>query len=414
MWYTWPIYTIWHPRNIYTFSEYYNSTISIIAPFSIYIAIIYKFVFNRTNLSFAICLLVFILLTQGAQGFIGGAFRYAVENIPGFRAFRSPDTKIAYLIILCLCCLFVSLASSFNKLFFTGFMLSIILIQGMPFFSKVALYGVNSIESIDRIITIPDDYKKVANFINKLSDFGYVWIEPRLTSGSYELSKDNYHAGQDIFKKLIKFPSIELSEYSGISNHKYKLLSDILENQTYTKISDYPVGYFILRNDVKSYNENNLLSFIHKNCKLIYKNQTFEVYRNLNSVDIIDNLNNKNEKVHYEFKENTRLQIEERVTRFNFNLNYSNFWIAVKTESINNTQIFEGLKILYHYLTKDKTEVAFPVKNSFANMRFSIDESFNQVTLIYIPQLIFDILIELMISLIAIYLGYIFFKKKLI
>jgi hypothetical protein len=412
MWYTWPLYTIWHPRNIYTFSEYYSSFISIIAPFSIYIAIIYKFVFNKTNLSFAICLLVFILLTQGAQGFMGGAFRYAVENIPGFRAFRSPDTKIAYLIILCLCCLFVSLASSFNKKFFTGLMVSIILIQGMPFFSKVALYGVNSSESIDRIITIPDDYKKVANFINGLSDFGYVWIEPKLTNGSYELSKDNYHAGQDIFKKLIKFPSIELSEYSGISNEKYKLLSGILENQTYSKISDYPVGYFIIRNDVNNYNESKLVSFIQKNSKLIYKNKTFELYKNLYGVDLIENLNKKSKKVQYIFKENTRIQIEERVTRFNFNLNYSKFWIGVKTESLNDMRTLEGLKILYHYSIKDKTEIAFPIKNSFANMSFSIDKSFNRITLLYIPQLIFNILIELMLSLIALYLGYIFFKKK--
>jgi len=69
------------------------------APFVIYGLLFVGAIRQRRNIymiAFILLFLIFLLLAKGSQEPLGALYLFMLEHVPGFRAFRSPDTKFGF------------------------------------------------------------------------------------------------------------------------------------------------------------------------------------------------------------------------------------------------------------------------------------------------------------------------------
>ena len=294
MWFTWPLYTFWSPRNIYTFAEYFRTPISLLAPFVLYGLIIFGSIRQRRNVfivSFTLLLLVFWLLAKGPQEPLGGVYLFLLEYIPGFRVFRSPDTKFAIVIVLSLAVLLLLSANAIKTRWFVTLVSAVVLIQSWPMLTGVAILGENKVESHDRVIYIPNEYQQLADYLNNPErTFGYVMTIPSIENGRYLLGGGEEHAGQDLIPKMTNFPFVYLSESSGMPKRTYERLMFIQQTRNYGQLREFAIRYYVLRYDIKADRQTTkaIRKYLMANYNLVLKNALFELYEDKDALPLIE------------------------------------------------------------------------------------------------------------------------------
>jgi hypothetical protein len=294
MWFAWTIYTFWTPRNIWTFADYYHTALAITAPFVLYALVFWGVIRQRRNsfiIIFTLLVLLFILLVKGDQSPLGDLYLFLLEYVPGFRVFRSPDSKFGFPIVLSLAILLLLAGKAIKPRVFSVTLGFVIIVQCWPLFTGVAIQGENSAASSDRVISIPKDFREVADFMNHSErSFGYLFPVPPVSFGSYQLSENEEHTGQDLLLNMINFPFIYGSGYSGMAKPTYEQLTDHLETEEYRQLRDFSVRYYVIRNDsqIKMKNQEQIVKFIKKNYKIIFQNSTFIVYEDTETLPLVE------------------------------------------------------------------------------------------------------------------------------
>lgn len=287
-WFSWGIYTIWTPRSIFTFYEYLQGPFYILPLVGMYIYIgylSYKYKFCRFFYILLGIMLFVLLLVKGSQPPFNDLYLYLVENVAIFRVFRSPDNKFGFGVFFVFTLIISYVVSKYysfrvrHKVLFVGFLSIFVLSQVWVFISSRGLIGEDSSVSSDRVVSIPENYTSLANFINRLP-YGYIITSPESDFSYFSIGEDR-HFGQDILPKIIFKPFIYTNEHSSISKDASLIIKDAIQSADYTKT---PIKYYLLRKD-------NILKLkpeiIPGDWPLLYSDSTFSLYSVLESMEVI-------------------------------------------------------------------------------------------------------------------------------
>jgi len=294
MWFAWTMYVFWTPRNIMTFANYYHTAIAITAPFVLYLLIFWGAVRQRRNIyiiTFTLLAMLFFLLVKGPQPPLGDLYLFLLEHVPGFRVFRSPDSKFGFPIVLSLAILLLLAGKTIKPKFFTVTLGFVIIVQCWPLFTGIAIQGENTATSSDRVIFIPEEYRELADFLNHPErSFGYVFPVPPENFAIYQLSENEEHQGQDLLSKMINSPFIYGGLYSGMAKPTYEKLADHLEAEDYGRLREFAIRYYVLRNDLKTKMNNQTLfvKFIKNHYQPIFENSLFIVYEDTETSPLVE------------------------------------------------------------------------------------------------------------------------------
>lgn len=296
MWFTWPIYIDWTPRNIYTFFDYFRMPLSLIAPFVLYGIIIIGIILSRNNIRIIIFFMLFLFFwffAKGAQPPLGEIYLFMLEHVPGFRLFRSPDTKFAFSIVLSIAVLLILaggvIKSGYSK-YIGVLVLSVAIIQSWPLLKGEAIQGENTIDSYDRVIQIPIEYRDLADYMNEGErTWGYIITSPSLEFGAYQLNETDQHLGQDLLPKIIQLPFVYASESSGMARAAYEKFINTLNKGNYDQLRQLSIRYYIFRNDAKKdLNVLLLHDYAKRELMLKFENSFFKVYEDMNASPLVD------------------------------------------------------------------------------------------------------------------------------
>jgi hypothetical protein len=294
MWFAWTIYTFWTPRNIMTFADYYHTAIAITAPFVLYALIFWGAIRQRRNISiiiFTILVLLFFMLVKGDQSPLGDLYLFLLEYVPGFRVFRSPDSKFGFPIVLSLAILLLLAGKAIKVRTFAVTLGFVIIVQCWPLITGIAIQGENTATSSDRVIFEPEEFRELANFMNHPErSFGYIFPLPPENFATYHLSENEEHQGQDLLPKMINFPFIYGSGYSGMAKPTYEKFANHLETGDYDRLREFAVRYYVVRSDLKNKmnNQSQMVKFIGNNYKLIFQNSLFIVYEDIEASPLVE------------------------------------------------------------------------------------------------------------------------------
>lgn len=418
MWFTWPMYVVWTPRNFWTFTDYLRTPLSLMAPFLFYALIFCGLVRQRKNiivLIFLLMLLLFLLLAKGPQEPFGGFYIFLLEYLPGFRVFRSPDTKLGFNVVFCLALLMLFSASSIKSkyfIFITGF---VVLIQSWPLFIGLGIQGENTEHSRDRVIYIPDEYKKLGEYINERDKvFGYVMPLPAMDNGRFLLDDAEEHAGQDLLPKIINFPFVYISESSGMSKAAYDKLVRIFKTNEYSLLRDFGIRYYLFRTDFISDKGKlkGIKSFVEKNYSLVYQSDMFELYEDKDSLSLVQASSQSiNLKGPSRVNFNLPTGYEGKIV---FQQNYNSHWHIYDDDTSVNTmqenyvvsifrRWFETVSFLWrdplfessHYKANDFANGWIVNKLEDIHLRDQSDIQLRNLTIFYLPQAIFYLLLAI-------------------
>lgn len=319
MWFTWPIYVHWSPRNVYTFSTYFTTPLSVIAPFLLYAIITMGAIFSRSNIRFFIFLvlwLIFWLLAKGPQQPLGDLYLFMLEHVPGFRVFRSPDAKFGFSIVLSISVLLI-FAGAANKSKYSNYVAVLILavaaIQSWPILTGIAIQGENKNDSYDRVIHIPNEYIQLADYLNNGERaWGYVITSPSVEFGNYLLGQNDEHLGQDLLPKMIRHPFVYGSESSGMPMKTFAKLKRSLEVENFDELKQLAIRYYIFRSDVKTSEANSLLrNFTEGHFVLTFKNRFFTVYEDKTASPLVEG-----EDISYHMTSPVKINVKPLTHRF--------------------------------------------------------------------------------------------------
>lgn len=295
MWFSWGIYTYWEPRSTFTFYEYLHSAQALVAPFFLYGIIGYGLLRQGAKsvylLAFSGAFLALLLLVKGAQEPFGAIYLYLLDTFSFFRAFRSPESKFGFVIVLLVAFLMLLSLKGVGvraTKYIALILVSVTLIQSWPLLSGEAIVGKNSPQSFDRVIRIPSDYKEVATYLNDANRvYGYFANFPSVEFGLFRLGDDTF-IGQDLILKLVQLPFVSLAESSSLPVDIYQDLKDG-EISQYRK---YPIRYFILRTDAGIFDAS-VPKVLPETLPLVFQNKTFQVFENTEAARILERSTNE-------------------------------------------------------------------------------------------------------------------------
>ena len=267
MYFSWGIYTLWFPRAIYPFADYYFSYQYILATVILYAFLLFglaKQLFAEFSskskeqvgppLLFVAFLAISLFLGKGSQPPLGEIFTFLYEKVPLFYVFRSADHRFGFSTILFISILLLFLSKYLPKKLFVISLLLIILIQSFPLFNGSAIYGENVMGAYqDRVLYYPETYQEVTQYLNndQTPDYMFVLSYPGVDYGHFKLdNNDEYHIGQDILSKEIRSPFVYLSDGNGTHVETQKKLTTILSEGSYQRLKEFSISHLLLRRDV--------------------------------------------------------------------------------------------------------------------------------------------------------------------
>lgn len=301
MWFSWGIYTIWEPRNIYTFHKYFKSFAFEEASVIVYGLILIGMVKQKVNnISIALMsvFLVCLLFIKGPQDPFGQMYLFLYNHFPLFKIFRSPDNKFSFGIVLALAILLLMIIPSYRKKIFVGLLGLVILIQGWLLFTGIAITGENTKTSSDRIVTIPPEYHQVVSIINQDSEYGYVLSLPGSAFDHFKLELHKNHIGQDILAKISSKPFLYAMSDGGISSKAFSQLNESIKSQNVDNFKKFPIRYVLLRKDISEASISaKLKNEVADNYRLIVDNNKLSLFGNVISKPIIEGENVQFERI---------------------------------------------------------------------------------------------------------------------
>ncbi len=317
MLFSWGIYTVWTPRSLYPFGQYFWSWPYILSTLSIYGLVLWGIISllkEQCNTMFSvrrsirgfwkeeknISLVIFLFLlfisvffAKGAQDPLGEMFLFFYNYVPFFSVFRSADHRFGFAVVLSLAFLLLFVARKIPIKWFCGLLVTLTFFQSLPLFSGSAMLGKNiEGEYFDRITHIAPEYQEVADLLNKQpSSSGYILSLPPIEYGHYILDSEEkeHHIGQDLLPKLIRNPFVYISPSTGMSSSAAASLQKSLEKGVAGELARYPINYVIVRRDIactdclNSLSESSRASF-----ELLGENNLFAVYKIPQALPLVD------------------------------------------------------------------------------------------------------------------------------
>jgi hypothetical protein len=424
MLHSWGIYNVWEPRAMYSFGNYffsdrYNFIIVLLYTtltfgivkilFNLDSKIIFNnkyfnitlnnpyYSINRVPLNKIVLIFIFILIfalffSKGAQKPFGEIFLWLYNNVYFFQIFRTPDIRFGFIIILIISILLLVITSKVANQYLSILIILFLLIASWPHFNGLALRGENIPgRYFDRVVSLSEDYVTAANYINIINP-EYVYISPSIDYGKYPLGSD-FYVGQDLFEKLINAPVYSGQVDTSIKKNTFEAFNEIRNNINF--LIHFPISHVVLRNDIKDDNQILKESDLAKISTLIFKNNTFKIYRIANSNSILNIDFTKVSNYFYIIN-----QSESYPSKLNLLLSYDKGWVLMKKTSSNCISRINYICDIYHKLSTLKyiiinhstLEIPSLYKNYAMQWNINNNESYY---LVYYPQLIFDLLIFL-------------------
>ncbi len=316
MWYamlmlfSWGIYTVWTPRVLFPFGDYFLSSAYKTVTLAIYIMIlsgvvaffieqhrkeitmlknIHFFIKDKRNnflFLFILLLIISIFFAKGSQPPWGGVFLFFYNYVPFFSVFRSADHRFGFAIIICVAVLLLIVSNRYKRYFFFFILLIISIAQSYPMYFGSAVRGENKNVKgtyYDRIIRITPEYQQIADYINKQDKkLGYILPLPSIEYGDYilDIKGNEHHLGQDLLPKIINMPFVYPSVSTGMNTNSAKLLYKAVSDSNFLELQKFPIRYIILRNDI-SCSDCIFISpktFALNRLNPVFQNQLFTVY----------------------------------------------------------------------------------------------------------------------------------------
>lgn len=305
--FSWGIYTVWKPRTMFPFGEYFFSFQYVAATVALYGLIVLGLVslirpqwkrwcswlvdsaqpIKKETIRFVIIFIgitaLSIFFAKAGQKPFGGIFLFLYEHVPFFSVFRSADHRFGFGVVFAVSILLLLASHRLRQGFFTPALLILVLIQSIPIFTGAAHRGQDIVgEYFDRIIHIPEEYQELADFMNSRSDkSNYVLVDPAVQYGRYVIDtrlKEEY-VGQDLLPKLIQYPFVYASTSTGMSKASEELLESILKKKQYADLRNFPIRYIITRSNTPCDDCSDVsMSRIQKLYPNIFQNKYFAVY----------------------------------------------------------------------------------------------------------------------------------------
>jgi len=249
-----------------------------------------KLSLKHTIISLCAIFVCSVFLAKGAQDPWGHIFLWLYNNIPFFVVFRTPDIRFGFLIILSLALLLLFVSQYYRRIIIILAVILFTALQAWPLFSGIAVKGSNINEQYyDRILQIPKNYKNISSFINQYTTVNeYVLTIPSVSYGHYVLPNDDHLIGQDLLPKLIDAPFLYVSSSGGMSKNTYNLLNEIISNEQYERLKDFPIKYVLLRNDICPTCQQASMEKLGKVADLVYQDATFFLYQVKSYRPIVD------------------------------------------------------------------------------------------------------------------------------
>lgn len=370
MWFSWGIYTEWSPRSVFTFNEFFRSFPYLFSTFIIYGLIIFQLIRNKMNYLLLVLLfsfLVFIFFIKGAQPPLGGIFEYLVHNFAPFRVFRSPDSKFSAIIIfiLSMLLLFVKGVGKDRikthlkaEILISVLLAIVILVQSWPLISGVAIRGVTTKTSSDRLIAIPESLWKLTSIINDSSQYGYVVPIPPHDFANFNLGNGETHAGQDLLPKISKLPFTYISDYSGMTKQSYELLVSALASGDSKSLGQFPIRFILIRKDVVGIEHYaQMIEPIRSTYDLYYSDNVYELYGFPDSVQILEGAQN------YEILSPVVYKVWNVSQNLILNQNFNQQWRIYPGFDTSQFSVIKDLTFLF----QKPLEINHSVINGYAN-----------------------------------------------
>jgi len=345
--FSWGIYTVWYQRSLYPFGDYFFSVPYITGIVLLYVIVVFGLLFyftksrqeinvgnthslitqiqtyfkrgwsyfirdveviepNANSLPLkhtiiTLCAILFcsVFLAKGAQDPWGHIFLWFYNNVPFFSVFRTPDIRFGFVIILSLALLLLFVSQYYRRIILILGIISFTALQSWPLLSGIAVKGMNEDDRFyDRILQIPENYKNISSFINQHTTANeYVLTVPSIAYGHYILPNDDHLIGQDLLPKLIDAPFLYVSSSDAMSKKTYDLLNDIISNEQYERLKDFPIKYVLLRNDICPACQQASIMKLGKAADLVYQDSTFFLYQMKSYRPIVDSPNINFEQV---------------------------------------------------------------------------------------------------------------------
>lgn len=253
LFFEWTIDEFWAGRYFHSYFPYYDSSVSIISIFLIWISSIFALLKFRKKIKNVQVLLVAIILiaiffAKATQYPFGTLNDLIYKFIPFFGIFRTPDTKFGLPIVLVLSFLISYSLSEFTKVWSKGVIISCVVLQIWIFFTMIPIMEIRSGDQYQRIAKIPDEYLRVASIINNDNREGRILFYPGLSYANFNFYNGFGTSGQDILGKLLD-RSIVYSDgvIMSKSHEKYIELTKNFDPQI---LGNTSIRYVYVRNDI--------------------------------------------------------------------------------------------------------------------------------------------------------------------
>jgi hypothetical protein len=374
MLFSWGIYTVWTPRAMYPFFDYYFSAPYIISTLAVYVIIligllrfckpICKFIksfknhcvenwilikqknkFRIPKISSELKIVITVIglffislfLAKGPQPPLGEVFLFLYNKVPFFSVFRTPDIRFGFIIVLMISIMLIFVSSWYKKTIFIPLIIIIMLVQSANFFNGNVLRGENIKDQFyERILEIPKEYSDVAAYLNNQEKiFGYVFALPSQAYGHFKINKEIHHFGQDILQKLINDPSLYLDMSDGTSSRAYAAVNSVVKSGNLESLSEFPIKYIIFRKDLGCENCSEIKKEdLDKYFKLLFHNNLFYVYKVNNFRSIVDSQN-----IAYQIINPTKIRVYfkniKNIQTLSFMLSFNKDWKLYAAKSRN-------------------------------------------------------------------------------
>lgn len=346
MMFSWGIYTVWTPRTMYPFGDYFFSKTYITAIVLLYVLILlglfYYFArhISQNNIKqngvrnflqsivikclariqdigvlgksssksdgvthqlivLALVFMFSVFLAKGAQPPLGEIFLFLYNHVPFFNVFRTPDIRFGFSMVLSLALLLLFISRAYNKRIFPYVLAGLTLVLAWPFFAGDAVRGANRNGLYyDRIVNMPDSYTNLAAYINKHAiQSSYILPIPAVEYGHYLIGSSEDLIGQDMVAKISNAPFVYISQSGGMSTNTYEKLKNIIDGQHYDNFRDFPIRYVLLRKDIcpdcPLFPKEKLAEISN----LVYQDPVFSLYEMSHYRSVIDSPNVNFERI---------------------------------------------------------------------------------------------------------------------
>ncbi|MFC1722411.1 hypothetical protein ACFL0C_02045 [Patescibacteria group bacterium] len=410
--FSWGIYTVWHPRHLYHFGDFFFSNLYKFGIFVLYFTPLLGFFLSSKNgfsksktkyfVVFLLTFIVFLFLAKAAQPPFGNIYLLLYEKVPFFKVFRSSDSRFGFLIILSITLMILSVCRFINKYLFIMLMIVVIGIQNIYMFNGEAIQGRDvKNKYFDRIVHISDEAQELSNFFNKQdSEFGYVISVPVLKYGHHLVDDNEHFVGQDILPNIINDPLIYISEgLSDLKTDNFHYLNDIAKSETFDNYANFPIKYILYREDVICEQCLSLdKDVLDIKLPRVFNNDFYTVYKIPSNKSIVEgSIEN------YEIVSPAKIKVSlsndlNKNEKLLLNLSYNPAWKVY--DDTNNKGFFRNVTLLR------SKELSVNQQDLFRNSWEISENTPKNVILVYKPQLYFELLMVLSFLSLGIFIVY--------